>query len=130
VSGAQLEAQALAKLTRRSASSSRRDEDDDRLPLGRVRKVNDETGIHPELTGTTVSCTNCRHTFETRSTRPSIQVEVCSQCHPAYTGEEEPSAAAAASSASNAGAPGCGLTEPLRRSGTRGPIRCSRGHAN
>ena len=47
-----------------------------------------KTGIHPELTGTTVSCTNCGTTFETRATRPSIQVEVCSQCHPAYTGEE------------------------------------------
>ena len=46
------------------------------------------TGIHPELTTTTVTCSNCGTTFETRSPRESIQVEVCSQCHPAYTGEE------------------------------------------
>jgi large subunit ribosomal protein L31 len=46
------------------------------------------TEIHPELTPTYVSCTNCGTTFETRSTRPSLQVEVCSQCHPAYTGVE------------------------------------------
>jgi len=44
--------------------------------------------IHPELTGTAVSCTNCGTTSETRPTRPSIQVEAGSQCHPAYTGEE------------------------------------------
>jgi large subunit ribosomal protein L31 len=47
-----------------------------------------KTGIHPERTTTTVSCSNCGTTFETRSTRPSIQVEVCSNCHPAYTGVE------------------------------------------
>jgi large subunit ribosomal protein L31 len=47
-----------------------------------------KTAIQPELTTTTVSCTNCGTSFETRSIRPSIQVEVCSQCHPAYTGVE------------------------------------------
>jgi large subunit ribosomal protein L31 len=47
-----------------------------------------KTAIHPELTTTTVSCTNCGTTFETRSTRPSMRVEVCSHCHPAYTGVE------------------------------------------
>jgi large subunit ribosomal protein L31 len=47
-----------------------------------------KTAIHPELTPTTISCTNCGSTFETRSTRASLQVEVCSQCHPAYTGVE------------------------------------------
>jgi len=47
-----------------------------------------KNAIHPELTATTVTCSNCGTTFETRSTRPSTQVEVCSQCHPAYTGKE------------------------------------------
>jgi len=47
-----------------------------------------KNAIHPELTASTVTCSNCGTTFETRSTRPSIQVEVCSQCHPAYTGKE------------------------------------------
>ena len=44
--------------------------------------------IHPELTATTVTCSNCGTTVETRSTNQSIHVEVCSQCHPAYTGKE------------------------------------------
>ena len=47
-----------------------------------------KNAIHPELNGTTVTCSNCGTTFETRSTRPSMQVEACSQCHPAYTGSE------------------------------------------
>jgi large subunit ribosomal protein L31 len=47
-----------------------------------------KNAIHPDLTATTVTCSNCGTTFETRSTRPAIQVEVCSQCHPAYTGKE------------------------------------------
>jgi large subunit ribosomal protein L31 len=47
-----------------------------------------KNAIHPRLTATTVSCSNCGTTFETRSTLPSIHVEVCSQCHPAYTGVE------------------------------------------
>jgi large subunit ribosomal protein L31 len=46
------------------------------------------TKIQPHLTPTVVSCSNCGTTFETRSTRSSIQVDVCSQCHPAYTGVE------------------------------------------
>ena len=47
-----------------------------------------KNAIHPELTASIVTCSNCGTTFETRSTRPSVQVEVCSQCHPAYTGKE------------------------------------------
>jgi len=42
--------------------------------------------IHPETAVVTVTCSTCGSTFETRSTRPSIQVDVCSACHPAYTG--------------------------------------------
>ncbi len=46
------------------------------------------TAIHPETQVATVTCTTCGTSFETRSTRPSIQIEVCSACHPAYTGVE------------------------------------------
>jgi large subunit ribosomal protein L31 len=43
---------------------------------------------HPELTQTTVRCSACERTFVTRSTRDEIVVDVCSNCHPAYTGAE------------------------------------------
>jgi large subunit ribosomal protein L31 len=43
---------------------------------------------HPTLFQTTVRCSSCGTTFETRSTCEEIVVEVCSSCHPAYTGRE------------------------------------------
>ena len=42
--------------------------------------------IHPELTLATVRCSSCGATFAMRSTRSEIAVDVCSNCHPAYTG--------------------------------------------
>ena len=46
--------------------------------------------IHPTYEATTVSCT-CGNTFETRSTETSgeIRVDVCSACHPFYTGKQK-----------------------------------------
>ena len=46
-------------------------------------------GIHPEYKETTVTC-SCGHTFVTRSTlRHDLQIEVCSTCHPFYTGKQK-----------------------------------------
>lgn len=42
--------------------------------------------IHPEYIPTKVHC-GCGNTFMTRSTRPEIKVDICSQCHPFYTGK-------------------------------------------
>lgn len=47
-----------------------------------------KAGIHPELVRATVTCTTCGTSFETHAARPSIEVEVCSACHPVYTGVE------------------------------------------
>jgi large subunit ribosomal protein L31 len=46
--------------------------------------------IHPGYAETTVLC-GCGNTFETRSTKDGgrIVVEVCSQCHPFYTGKQK-----------------------------------------
>ena len=44
--------------------------------------------IHPKYTKVTVTCANCGNTFETRSTRQSIKVDICSNCHPFYTGKQ------------------------------------------
>ncbi len=44
--------------------------------------------IHPDYVVATVTCA-CGETFTTRSTKPEIKVEVCSQCHPFYTGEQK-----------------------------------------
>jgi len=45
-------------------------------------------GIHPEFELTTVTC-HCGNTFETRSTKKDIKVEICSKCHPFYTGKQK-----------------------------------------
>lgn len=45
-------------------------------------------GIHPEYVAARVVC-SCGARFETRSTRPEIHVELCSQCHPFYTGKQK-----------------------------------------
>lgn len=49
-----------------------------------------KTGIHPEYVETNVQC-GCGNTFTTHSTKQSgqIVVEVCSQCHPFYTGKQK-----------------------------------------
>lgn len=47
-----------------------------------------KTGIHPELTSTTITCSSCGTTRETMTTRAFTSVDVCSSCHPAYTGVE------------------------------------------
>ena len=45
-------------------------------------------GIHPVYIETSVSCA-CGNSFETRATRPDIKIEICSNCHPFYTGKHK-----------------------------------------
>ena len=47
-----------------------------------------KTGIHPDYQTTSVVC-QCGNTFDTRSTRKGIRVEICSACHPFYTGKQK-----------------------------------------
>jgi large subunit ribosomal protein L31 len=44
--------------------------------------------IHPEYVVATVHC-SCGNTFQTRSTRSELRVEICSNCHPFYTGKQK-----------------------------------------
>jgi large subunit ribosomal protein L31 len=43
---------------------------------------------HPTLHHLDVRCASCGATFSTRSTAETLSVDVCSNCHPAYTGRE------------------------------------------
>jgi large subunit ribosomal protein L31 len=47
-----------------------------------------KTGIHPSYVECTVHC-SCGNDFTTRSTVPSLRVELCSECHPFYTGKQK-----------------------------------------
>ncbi len=45
-------------------------------------------GIHPSYNEATVMCA-CGETFTTKSTRPKIKVDICSKCHPFFTGKQK-----------------------------------------
>ncbi|GIV21160.1 MAG: 50S ribosomal protein L31 [Armatimonadota bacterium] len=45
-------------------------------------------GIHPEYKIATVTCA-CGNTFTTRSLKEEIHVEICSKCHPFFTGKQK-----------------------------------------
>jgi len=45
-------------------------------------------GIHPDYKEAVVTCA-CGHTFKTRSTKPVIRLEICSSCHPFFTGKQK-----------------------------------------
>lgn len=45
-------------------------------------------GIHPKYMDCTITCA-CGTVINTRATRPEIRVEVCSKCHPFYTGKQK-----------------------------------------
>ncbi len=44
--------------------------------------------IHPNYVDCTVTCT-CGNSFQTRSTKPEIRVDICSACHPFFTGTQK-----------------------------------------
>jgi large subunit ribosomal protein L31 len=47
-----------------------------------------KANIHPKYTDVTVSCA-CGETFKTRSTKGDIRLEICSKCHPFFTGKQK-----------------------------------------
>jgi len=47
-----------------------------------------KTGIHPDYVECKVHC-SCGNEFTTRSTVPSLRVELCSECHPFFTGKQK-----------------------------------------
>ncbi|MHB8244670.1 MAG: 50S ribosomal protein L31 [Acidimicrobiales bacterium] len=44
--------------------------------------------LHPNYATATVHC-SCGNTFETRSTKSDLHVELCNECHPFYTGKQK-----------------------------------------
>ena len=53
------------------------------------KEVNNmKEGIHPKYEPTTIRCA-CGNVFTTGSTKKDIRVEICSKCHPFYTGKQK-----------------------------------------
>ena len=44
-------------------------------------------GIHPKYEAATITC-GCGNVIETKSTKSALRIDVCSKCHPFYTGEQ------------------------------------------
>jgi large subunit ribosomal protein L31 len=44
--------------------------------------------IHPKYVDCKVTCA-CGETFQTRSTKPELKIEICSKCHPFFTGTQK-----------------------------------------
>jgi large subunit ribosomal protein L31 len=47
-----------------------------------------KTDIHPQYVDCTITCA-CGEVIHTRSTRPQIRIEICSKCHPFFTGKQK-----------------------------------------
>lgn len=47
-----------------------------------------KSGIHPEYAETTIRCA-CGNEIKTRATKKDIRVEICSNCHPLFTGKQK-----------------------------------------
>jgi large subunit ribosomal protein L31 len=63
-------------------------------PFRRATAIGSDDGaimkekIHPKYEKAVVTCA-CGNTFETRSTKPEIRLEICSKCHPFFTGRQK-----------------------------------------
>lgn len=47
-----------------------------------------KTAIHPEFKLTKITCA-CGNSFEVGSTKENLRVDICSECHPFYTGQQK-----------------------------------------
>ncbi len=56
------------------------------LSLKEVTRMKENT--HPKFEKTTIKCA-CGNEIETRSTKDNIRVEICSKCHPFFTGKQK-----------------------------------------
>ena len=47
-----------------------------------------KAGIHPEYYAEATVICSCGHSYVTGATKPELRIEICSQCHPFFTGEQ------------------------------------------
>ena len=80
--------------------------------------------IHPEYVEATAHCA-CGNTWQTRSTKPNLRVDLCSKCHPFFTGEQRLVEPAARSSASDV-ASASRRRDRAGQSSDRGELRATR----
>ena len=57
-------------------------------PPVKKEDISMKEGIHPKYVECKVTCA-CGNTFTTMSTKPELKLDVCSQCHPFFTGQQK-----------------------------------------
>ncbi len=58
------------------------------IKISKIEVTKMKEGIHPNYQETTIKCA-CGNEIPTRSTKKDIRVEICSKCHPFYTGKQK-----------------------------------------
>jgi large subunit ribosomal protein L31 len=53
----------------------------------RIKRQKMKKDLHPTLVTCTVSCA-CGNTFETKSQKSELRIDICNECHPFFTGSE------------------------------------------
>ena len=53
-----------------------------------IGEIKVKNGIHPPYYKTTITCA-CGNVIQTRSTKENIHIEICSKCHPFFTGKQK-----------------------------------------
>ena len=56
--------------------------------VGKVKELAVKPSIHPKYFEVEARCA-CGHTWKTRSTKPELHLEICSNCHPFFTGRQK-----------------------------------------
>ncbi len=57
-------------------------------PKKKARKTIMKQGIHPDYKNTTITCA-CGAVYETKSVKENLKVDICSKCHPFFTGKQK-----------------------------------------
>ena len=86
-----------------------------------------KASIHPDYTLANVHC-SCGNQFYTRSTKDDLHVELCSECHPFYTGKQKLVDTGGGSSGSSVARPNTGPAGGSNREPARG--LCTTGVTN
>lgn len=59
-----------------------------KAPLVEKRKKKEKNTLHPELFNTIITCA-CGNEIKTKSIKKNVKIEICSSCHPFYTGQQK-----------------------------------------
>ncbi len=72
----------------KKANQKKKKEQDQQSVKEKSPKGKKKESIHPEVYDTVIKCA-CGNEIKTKSTKKNIRIEICSKCHPFYTGQQK-----------------------------------------